>query len=226
MNNQVLEESIGYFFKNKTFLESALVHSSYINEHAESINSNERLEFLGDAVLELAVSELLYNEYADLPEGRLTVMRSFAVCEKSLAEYARKIQLGEFILFGAEEIIGKGKNKPSILADAVEAVIAAIYLDSDYDTAKKIIWKMLGDRLEAASKDCVSNDYKSALQIKLQEKGTVNIEYKLDDSKGPDHDKVFYVSLYVDGNKLSEGSGKKKKLAEQAAAKVALERIS
>ncbi len=224
MNNKTLEEAINYTFKSKGLLENALVHSSYASE-SEDVKSNERLEFLGDAVLGVVVGEALFKTYADLPEGKLSTMRAYIVCEKSLATAAISLNLGEYLKFGIGEQRAGGKKKPSILADAVEALIGAIFLDSDYDSAKKVVLSLLHDKILKAGKTNDFDDYKSKLQVKIQKSGNERIEYRLDGTAGKPNNREFFVSLLVNGKKISEGTGLKKKEAEQAAAKAALERI-
>ena len=224
MSNENLEKNIGYSFKSDELLENALIHSSYAGE-VLSVQSNERLEFLGDAVLETIISEELYLKFPNLPEGRLSVMRAYIVCEKSLAELAAHIQLGEYLKFGVGEKKAGGKRKNSILADAVEALIGAIFLDSGYETVKSVVLRLLEFKIKEASCDEVFEDYKSRLQVHIQKNGNATIEYVLEGFSGKPNSRQFRVSLFVNGKKLAEGIGQKKKQAEQAAAKSALERI-
>ena len=211
MSNENLEKNIGYSFKSYELLENALIHSSYAGE-VLTVQSNERLEFLGDAVLETIISEELY-------------LRAYIVCEKSLAELATRIQLGEYLKFGLGEKKAGGKRKNSILADAVEALIGAIFLDSGYETVKSVVLKLLEFKIKKASCDEVFEDYKSRLQVHVQKNGNATIEYVLEGFSGKPNSREFRVSLFVNGKKMAEGTGQKKKQAEQAAAKSALERI-
>ena len=216
-----LEENIGYTFKNKELLKKALTHTSYAYEH--NLESNEKLEFLGDAILEVTISKYLYKNYPNLREGEMTKVRASVVCEKSLYEIAKKHNFSEFLNLGKSEIANHGKERPAILADSVEAVIAAIYLDSSMENAEKFILNNLKQSVEIASKHVGMKDYKTVLQEKLQTGGTVNIEYITIEEKGPDHDKSFTVELKVNGQVKTYGTGKSKKEAEMQAAKKALE---
>ncbi len=216
-----IEEKIGYKFKDKKLIEVAMNHTSYANEH-KGKTSNERLEFLGDAILELISSEYIYNEYPKMPEGEMTKTRAYAVCEDSLAIVANKFSFSDFLRVGkCENKIG-GKYRNSILADSVEATIGAIYLDSNLEEARNFILPMIIPQIE----DYIKNggkDYKTRLQEKLQEHGEVKIEYKLIGERGPDHAKVFDVEVLCDGKILGKGEGKSKKEAEADAAKNALD---
>ena len=219
-NFQKLEESIGYKFTNILLLNKALTHRSYAYEH--KIESNEKLEFLGDAILEVTISKYMYNHYKKLTEGEMTKVRATVVCEQSLYEVAKKHNFSDFLNLGKSEIANHGKERPAILADSVEAIIAAIYLDSNMENAEKFIITNLKDSVEIASKNVGMKDYKTVLQEKLQTNGSVNIEYVTIDEKGPDHNKVFTVELKVNGKVKTYGTGKSKKEAEMQAAKKAL----
>ena len=216
-----LEQKIGYSFKNKSLLENALTHTSYSNENKNKKN-NERLEFLGDAVLELTISEYLYNNYSNLPEGEMTKVRASVVCEESLHKVALKHNFGDFLFLGKCEELTAGRQRASLLADSVEAVIGAIYLDNGYEQSKKFIL----NNLEKSIKESVSGqgvkDYKTTLQEKLQENGEVKIQYEIIKEDGPAHERKYTATVSCDGILLGTGEGKSKKEAEQAAAKVAL----
>lgn len=223
MNFDVLEKDIGYIFKNKLILRQALTHTSFANE--KKVESNEKLEFLGDSILEFVTSKYLYNNYKKLQEGDMTKVRATVVCEKSLHKVALKHSFDKFLLLGKSEMLSNGNEKPAILADSVEAVIAAIYLDSNLENAEKFILKNLKDSMEEASKHVGDKDYKTVLQEKLQIHGAVRIEYILIGEKGPDHDKTFTSELRCNGKKLAIGEGSTKKASEMEAARVALEKL-
>ena len=216
-----IEESIGYTFKNKSLLEEALTHISYA--HEKSIKSNEKLEFLGDSILEFISSKYLYNKFPKLKEGELTKVRAQVVCEDSLYEVAKRHNISQYIKVGYSEELSGGKNKPTILADSIEAIIAAIYFDGGLDEAEKFIIENLAESMEVASQNVGQKDYKTVLQEKLQKNGEIHIEYKVIEEKGPDHDKIFTSEVIVNGKILATGSGRSKKLAEMQAAKKALE---
>ncbi len=216
-----IEESIGYTFKDKSLLREALTHISYA--HEKGIKSNEKLEFLGDSVLEFISSKYLYNKFPKLKEGELTKVRAQVVCEDSLYEVAKKHNISQYIKVGYSEELSGGKNKPTILADSIEAIIAAIYFDGGLDEAEKFIIENLAEAMEFASHNVGQKDYKTVLQEKLQKNGDVRIEYKVIGEKGPDHDKIFTSEVIVNGKVLASGTGKSKKLAEMQAAKKALE---
>ena len=220
MDLEQFEKDIGYVFRDKELLKTALTHTSYA--HDQKVESNEKLEFLGDAILEFVVSEYLYKNYKKLKEGEMTKVRATVVCEESLHQIAIKHNFSDFLYIGKSEIRCNGNKKPAILADSVEAVIAAIYKDSNINEAKRFIIDNLKDYIEISSKNVGQKDYKTVLQEKLQEKGTVKIEYTLLQEKGPDHDKVFVVEVKCEGRSLAIGEGRTKKSAEMEAAKNAL----
>ena len=223
MNYEEIEKKIGYSFKNKELLKTALTHTSYANTH--KIESNEKLEYLGDSILEFITSKYLYNNYTSLKEGEMTKVRATVVCEQSLYSVAKRLGFSEFLITGGgEKQDGKVKNK-AILADSIEAVIAAIYLDSNLENAEKFIINNLKDAIEIESKHVGIKDYKTVIQEKLQEHGNVKIEYMVIEETGPDHDKTFVIELLCDGKVLSQGKGKSKKAAEMEAARVALENM-
>lgn len=217
---KALQEKINYKFKNIKLLELAMSHTSYANE-IKGKESNERIEYLGDAVLELISSEYIYATYPKLPEGEMTKTRAYAVCEDSLAKVANKYGFSDFLRVGKCETMNEGKYRNSILADAVEATIGAIYLDGGYEEAKKFILPNIVPQIEDYIKHG-NKDYKTQLQEKLQIHGEVKIEYKLVAERGPDHDKIFDVEVYCDNVLLGAGEGKSKKDAEMNAARVAL----
>lgn len=219
-----LEENIGYKFRNITLLQNALTHSSYANEHwHDSLMSNERLEFLGDSVLGMVVAEYLYITFPDRPEGELTRMRADMVCEQALAIVAERLSLGEHLLLGHGEEQGGGRNRPSILADAVESVIAACFLDGGMDAAKQFIKEFVLCNVPITHLHNV--DYKTALQELVQKKKDQALCYELVGESGPDHDKRFTVAVYLNGQKVGEGIGSSKKRAEQESAHAALETL-
>jgi ribonuclease-3 len=216
----MLEDSLGYTFKNKSLLIKALTHSSYSNEKGEGRQGcNERLEFLGDSVLGFFVAEYLFKHKTDLPEGDMTRLRAELVCEQSLVRVARKLNLGEHLRLGKGEEQGGGRKRASILADAVEAVLAAIYLDGGKKAAEKFV---LDHLLSLMDKEHKFLDYKTALQELVQKKGGESPVYRLAGESGPDHQKVFFSEVWIKGNLAGSGSGRSKKEAEQAAACEAL----
>ncbi|NLK70297.1 MAG: ribonuclease III [Clostridiales bacterium] len=216
------ENIIQYQFKNKQLLTEALSHSSYANEKKKTRNSNERLEFLGDSVLSVIVSQYLFEHFSHLPEGELTKIRASLVCEKSLYNFAQQIRLGDFLLLGKGEEHTGGRERPSILADAFEAVIAAIYLDGGLEAARKHVLKFIPDDIDKKSLTAFS-DYKTILQEVIQKNPEEKVEYILADQTGPDHNKAFKVQVCLNSNVIGTGTGKSKKEAEQMAAKEALE---
>ena len=219
-----LEAAIGYQFKNISLLQNALAHSSYANERwHNSLMSNERLEFLGDSILGMCVAEYLYCTFPDRPEGELTRMRADMVCEKTLAAVAGRIGLGEHLLLGKGEEQGGGRTRNSILADAVESVIAATFLDGGMDAAKQFIQKFI--LVEVPVKKLHNVDYKTSLQELVQQKKNQVLTYTLVGESGPDHDKHFEVEVCLNGKVVGLGSGSSKKRAEQDAARVAIEAL-
>ena len=213
-----LEEKIGYEFKDKQLLTHALTHSSYANERHLSYGSNERLEFLGDSVLGVITAEYFYNNF-DLPEGELTKLRAATVCEESLFNFAKELNLGENLLLGKGEIRTHGAERPSILSDAFESVIAAIYLDGGMEEAKKFVLRFIS---KAVITKPSFRDYKTALQEIVQKNREEHITYILVSESGPDHDKSFEVEVHLNSNVMGRGKGRSKKIAEQEAAKAAL----
>ena len=220
-----LEAAIGYRFKNITLLQNALTHSSYANERwHNSLLSNERLEFLGDSILGMTVAQYLYQTFPDRPEGELTRMRADMVCEQTLAKIASRIELGSHLLLGNGEEQGGGRTRNSILADAVESVIAACYLDGGMEAAQRFIEQFI--LVEVPVKKLHNADYKTALQELVQQKKNQVLSYALVGESGPDHDKKFDVEVKLNGTVVGTGSGSSKKRAEQAAAHAALEMLS
>jgi ribonuclease-3 len=221
---ETLESRIGYTYKNKQYAVNALVHSSYSNEHHNfATKNNERLEFLGDAILSFVMSQVLYNNSKNFSEGEMSKMRALIVCETSLDACARKIGLGDLIMLGKGEEANGGRTRPSILSDAMEAIIGSIYLDGGMDEAEGFIMHLLGDIYSKAVDGMLFMDYKTALQEELQKSGDVQIQYKLIESVGPDHAKTFKISVHANGKAIGTGVGRTKKDAEQMAAKAALE---
>lgn len=218
-----LEENIGYEFRDKTLLKKALTHTSYAYEH--HVESNEKLEFLGDSILEFVSSIYLFENYKNLKEGEMTKVRATVVCEKSLYKVAKKHNFNNFLYLGKSEIVSNGGNRPAILADSVEAVIAAIYLDGGMNEAQKFIINNLKEEIKIASQNVGQKDYKTVLQEKLQEAGEVKIEYKIIKQSGPDHDKTFEALVECNKKELANGIGKSKKMAEMEAARKALEKL-
>ena len=216
-----LEQAIGYRFSNITLLQNALTHSSYANERwHDSLKSNERLEFLGDSILGMVVAEYLYKNFSDRPEGELTRMRADMVCETSLAAVAAKLDLGRHLLLGHGEEQGNGRNRASTLADAVESIIAAAFLDGGMEAAEAIIRKFVLCNVPTGKLH--NADYKTALQELVQQKKNQVLSYALVGESGPDHDKQFFVEVSLNGQVIGKGSGSSKKRAEQAAAQAAI----
>ncbi len=217
-----LQEAIGYSFKNPALLTEALTHSSYAHEQHKNMKYNERLEFLGDAVLSIVVSDYIYTHCPDLPEGELTKLRASLVCEKSLFDFAKQINLGSYLRLSNGERRNGGANRPSIVSDAFEALIAAIYLDGGMEPAKKHILRFVIPEIES-HKNNSFKDYKTALQEIVQKNPGEHLEYKLVGSSGPDHNKRFKVEVCLNSNVIGRGGGRSKKEAEQQAAREALE---
>ncbi len=217
-NLKALENELGYTFQNPALLDRALTHSSYANER-EALGDNERLEFLGDSVLGFITAEYLFSEHRGVPEGELTRLRAYAVCEKSLDVYAREIGLGDYLLLGKGEERTGGRERASVLSDAFEAVIAAIYLDGGMEPAKKFVLRFVRPYVEAKP---VFKDYKTMLQEVTQKNPGETLEYVLVSESGPDHDKHFEVEVHLNSNVIGRGSGPSKKKAEQDAAREAL----
>ena len=224
MNIAEAEKKIGYTFRNKALLERALTHSSYANEvYGDHLQCNERLEFLGDAVLGAIVGDALFREYQDKAEGDLTRLRASVVCEKSLGALAFAIGLNEELRLGKGEELAGGRKKISIAADAVESVIAAVYLDGGICAAQELVLRLLADTIRAAGTGTVSSrDSKTELQELLQHSGNPEVRYEILSETGPDHAKSFVAAVYGDGRELGRGTGTSKKRAEAEAAEAAL----
>ena len=220
-NINKFEEIIGYTFEEKSYILEALTHSSYSNEN-KRYKFNERLEFLGDSVLSIVISDYLFKKEENLPEGELTKLRANIVCEESLSEVAAEINLGDYLLLGKGEEATGGRDRISILADALEAVIAAIYLDGGIENARKFIFTYMEEIIRDSIKGKIFRDYKTYLQEVLQSRGEQNIWYKLIEEKGPDHNKRFVMEVGINDEVLGVGEGKSKKDAEQVAAKAAI----
>ena len=219
-----LEAAIGYRFRDITLLQNALAHSSYANERwHNSLMSNERLEFLGDSVLGMTVAEYLYRQFPDRPEGELTRMRADMVCEQTLAAVARQIGLGQHLQLGNGEEQGGGRDRASILADAVESVIAACYLDGGFAPARDFITRFI--LCHVPLKQLNNQDYKTALQELVQQKKNQIIRYTLLGESGPDHDKQFCVAVSINDQNVGQGVGRSKKRAEQEAAHAAMKAL-
>ena len=220
-----LEEKLGYTFHDSRLLENALTHSSYANENkSKGETSNERLEFLGDSVLGMVVADHLYRTHPNMPEGELTRTRAALVCEDSLVEVAAQLELGQYLKLGRGEDAGGGRKRPSIQADAVEAVIAAVYLDGGIGSARKLITNFILTNNEREQEGAI-RDFKTALQELVQRESGRVLSYRLMGESGPDHAKVFSVEVDLDGKPIGAGEGRSKKEAEQNAAKAAMARL-
>ncbi len=220
---QSCEEKLGYSFKNKSLLEQALTHKSYHNEHTKnSVGHNERFEFLGDAVLDLALSHQLMNRFPEFTEGELSKARASLVNEAALHGLARQLQIEECILFGKGEIQSGGATKPRLIASTLEALIGAAYLDSNYVTVSELLFKIFTPGIESLDTDAqFTDDYKTRLQEKLQSESKQPPQYILEKEEGPDHDKIFHVVVKIEDQVIAHGTGRSKKQAEQSAAKSA-----
>lgn len=220
---EAFEKDIGYSFKNKELLKNALTHTSYAYEN--KVKSYERLEYLGDSILEFISSKYLFENFEKLTEGEMTKVRAYAVCEDSLYQIAIKHNFSDFLYLGKSEKMSN-TNKKAILADTVEAVIAAMYLDSeDISVVQDFILENIKNQVEFASKHIGVKDYKTVLQEKLQENGEVQIKYTIINEEGPDHNKTFTAEVECDGKKLASGVGRSKKMAEMEAARKAIKII-
>lgn len=222
-NLSILEKNIGYKFKNVDLLKKALTHTSYAYEN--KVESNEKLEFLGDSILEFLSSKYIYNNYPNLKEGEMTKVRATVVCEESLYKIANKHNFSDFLYVGKSERMHQGNRKVAILADSVEAVIAAMYFDSGLETVEKFIIENLKDEIKIASQNVGMKDHKTVLQERLQVNGNVDIKYDIIKEDGPDHDKTFTAEVKLDGKVLAIGEGKTKKQAEMDAADKALKML-
>ncbi len=221
-----LEKKLGYTFRNKALLSEALNHSSYANEHrGQGLESNERLEFLGDSVLGFVTAEFLFLRHPDLPEGDLTRIRAALVCEESLHEVAQGLGLGDHLKLGRGEEAGGGRTRPSILADATEAVFAAVYLDGGIEAASALIHRVLLDCQREEVVEEKRKDYKTALQELVQRQPDQELVYRMAGESGPDHNKTFLAEVLLNGAVVGAGEGHSKKEAEQSAARAALEKL-
>ena len=221
-----LESNIGYCFKDKDLLINALTHTSYANEHKhKGMKDNERLEFLGDAVLDLVVGEYLFLRFPSWPEGKLTRAKASAVCKPACAECAAKFQVGKYMLLGKGEEMSGGRTRMSILGDAFESIIGAVYLDNNYEVAARFILGHLKKYLDLIDEGNYDHDYKTDLQELVQKHGDVEIRYNVIHDEGPDHDKTIWMQITINGRDFGTGIGKNKKEAAQRAAKEAISRI-
>ena len=224
---KTLEESLGYQFHDPALLEEALRHSSYANEHrGDNVFSNERLEFLGDSVLGFVTAEYLFAKHPTAPEGELTRIRALLVCEDSLHEVAQRLKLGEYLKLGHGEESCGGRTRPSILADATEAVFAAVYLDGGIRAASELIHRVLLDKEREETAEAKRRDYKTKLQELVQRTPNQVLTYRMIGEQGPDHDKVFSFAVLLNDTVVGTGEGRSKKEAEQMAAKDALESMN
>lgn len=216
-----LQQAIGIAFNNPELLLAALTHPSYLAEHPESGIHNQRLEFLGDAVVGLVAAEFFYSRCPDEPEGRLTRMRAAVVCEPALAEIADQLMLGSYVRLGRGEDLSGGRQRASVLADTLEALAAAVYLDQGWEQARRFLRRILGREMIQTARS-LKVDYKTTLQELVQQGGNEPLTYRILAEAGPDHDKRFTAGVFQRGRLLGQGSGRSKKEAEQQAARVAL----
>ena len=220
-----LENIIKYSFSDISYLEAAVTHASYTNEQRSrgiSVQSNERLEFLGDAVLQIIISEYLYSNFKRYREGALTKMRQQLVCEETLAKIAKRLSVGDFLNIGHGEELNGCRERPKILADAFEAIIGAIYLDAKYSGKTSYVDAIIALFLTEIEHSSEKSDYKTMLQQLAEQDGTAQLEYKIIDTEGPEHNKMFTVAAYINNNEVGRGVAKTKKTAEMQAAKIAL----
>lgn len=217
-----LEQILGHEFRDPSLLDRALTHSSFANESKEGAQSNERLEFLGDSVLSLIVANYIFEHYPDLPEGDLTRMRAAVVCENALYGFSKEMRVGEFLKLGKGEKRGGGGERPSLLADAFEAILAALYLDAGYEAAREHVLRFVVPLLGTMQPAEALHDYKTLLQEIIQKNPEEALTYVVTGESGPDHDKSFTVEVHLNSNVIGTGTGHSKKAAEQAAAQQAL----
>ena len=222
--NQWLKEHYQIEFENHAYLLEAMTHSSYCNEHRDLSVYNERIEFLGDSVLGLFVSRLLYVSYPDFSEGQLSKLRAQIVCEESLMELAKECKLDQYVRLGKGEERSGGRMRPALLCDLFEAFVGALYLDKGFEEAERFLSTVITPKLQNG-KFALGIDYKTALQEELQKNGEIKIEYIVLDASGPSHQKIFTTAVVVEQVRLGTGMGKSKKIAEQEAAKQALQRL-
>lgn len=218
--------SLGWEVDNAQLYEQALTHSSYAHEKGHRRSHNERIEFLGDAVLELIVSVYLYETYPKLPEGNLTKLRADLVCEASLARLAYSLNLGQYLRLGRGEIVGGGSSRPSLLADAVEAIIGAVYLDQGLEKCRDYVLELYQPILEELQEGVLRRDYKTLLQEFSQARFAITPVYRIVHESGPDHSKIFEAEVYISSDAVGSGQGQSKKEAEQAAAKEAWSKLT
>lgn len=224
--SKILKEKFDISFKNEALLMEAMTHSSYANEHKEMKGIyNERIEFLGDAVLELTISDWLFRQFPQFQEGQLTKLRAQIVCEDSLSLLAKECSLNEYLLLGKGETLSGGREKPAILCDVFEAFIGALYLDKGVNEVQRFLNLVVIPKIKNGRYELIT-DFKTELQEYLQQNGPVHIRYELVKEEGPSHDKIFTVQLIVDGKKYKTASGKTKKAAEQMAAKLTMEELT
>ena len=224
--SKILKEKFNISFKNEALLMEAMTHSSYANEHKEMKGIyNERIEFLGDAVLELTISDWLFRQFPHFQEGQLTKLRAQIVCEDSLSLLAKECSLNEYLLLGKGETLSGGREKPAILCDVFEAFIGALYLDKGVNEVQRFLNLVVIPKIKNGRYELIT-DFKTELQEYLQQNGPVHIRYELVKEEGPSHDKTFTVQLIVDGKKYKTASGKTKKAAEQMAAKLTMEELT
>ena len=222
----ILKEKFDISFKNEALLVEAMTHSSYANEHKEMKGIyNERIEFLGDAVLELIISDWLFRQFPHFKEGQLTKLRAQIVCEDSLSMLAKECSLNEYMLLGKGETLSGGREKPAVLCDVFEAFVGALYLDKGMEEVQRFLDQVIVPKIKNGRYELIT-DFKTELQEYLQQNGTVHIRYELIKEEGPSHDKVFTVQVTVDGKKYKTASGKTKKAAEQMAAKLTMEELT
>jgi len=225
-NSKEVEKAIGVVFNNKNLLRRAFTHRSFLNEKPEEkLSSNERLEFLGDAILEFWVSKIIFNQFPKLPEGLLTNFRSQVVYTQSLADIAQKLGLGQFLLFSVGEEKEGGRENQSLLADTLEALVGAIFQDQGLEKTEQFLEKNVLPRIGAVAKKKTLKDHKSRLQELVQEQFRVTPEYRLLEAKGPDHNRIFLVGIFVAGKKITQGQGLSKQKAQQQAAQKALKKL-
>lgn len=226
-NNKKAEQAIGVVFKNKNILKTAFTHRSFLNEKSEEkLSSNERLEFLGDAILEFWVSRIIFNQFPKLPEGLLTNFRSRVVYTPSLADLAQKLGLGQFLLLSAGEEKEGGRENQTLLANTFEALVGAIFQDQGLAITEQFLEKNVLPRIKAVAKKKTLKDYKSRLQELAQEQFRVTPEYRLLKSEGPDHNRTFLVGVFINNKKVAQGQGPSKQKAQQQAAQKALKKLA
>lgn len=226
-NNKKAEQTIGVVFKNKDILKTAFTHRSYLNEKPEEkLSSNERLEFLGDAILEFWVSKTIFRQFPKMPEGLLTNFRSQVVCTQSLATIAQKLNLGNYLLLSIGEEKEKGRKNQTLLANTFEALTGAIFEDQGLEKTEKFLEKTILPRIEAVARKKTLKDNKSLLQEWAQEHNRVTPEYRLLKTEGPDHNRTFYTGVFINNKKIASGQGSSKQRAEQQAAQKALKKLT